>query len=110
MDRLNILDSLRVLLTLKEDTILFVSYIPGRKPTPRAYAEARRSVDDEGIAPRHFTGKFKGARVTKKNEIVFTLWVEERDHTENGRLVPGAYRAFNPSLGTLLALDVLQKA
>lgn len=110
MKRLSLLDSLRILTTLKEDSILFVSYLAGRPPKPQAIKEARRAVDQEGIAPRHFTGKFVRAWVTKKNELAFTVWVEERDHPSNGRLVPGAYRTFNPSLGQLLALDVLERA
>lgn len=50
---------------------------------------------------------------TKKfNEPVLTMWVEERDSTnkDSGQVVRGAYRAFNPCLGKLIHLSVLERA
>lgn len=94
------------------DSILFVSYLAGRRPTPRAYQEASRSIA-EGIAPRHFTGRFVSLTFTKRfQEPVLTLWVEERDSTnkDSGQVVRGAYRAFNPCLGKLLTLSVVERA
>jgi hypothetical protein len=89
------------------DSVVFVSYVAGRPSSPQAALESARSRA-EGINPRHFTGRFKGISFTKKaNEPVMTLWVEERD--SQGGSVRGAYRAFNPALGTLLALEVLEK-
>ena len=93
------------------DSILFVSYIPGRRPHAKAYREGARAIE-EGISPRHFTGALKGVSRTKRlNEVVFTLWCEERDSVHrDGTVTNGAYRAFNPSLGRLLTLEVVQKA
>ncbi len=85
------------------DSIVFVSYLAGRPASPRAAQEAARALA-EGVNPRHFTGRFKGVSFTKKGDPVMTLWVEERDSASG----PGAYRAFNPCLGKLLALEVLQ--
>lgn len=94
------------------DSVLFVSYIPGRRPHAKAYREGERAVMQEGISPRHFTGTFKGVSKTKRlNEVVFTLWCEERDSVHrDGTITNGAYRAFNPSLGRLLTLEVVKKA
>jgi len=89
------------------DSIVFVSYLAGRRPTAQAIREASRSAA-EGIAPRHFTGRFKGITYTKKwNEPILTVWVEERD--SGSQMTQGAYRAFNPALGKLLHLEVLQQ-
>jgi hypothetical protein len=90
------------------DSIVFVSYLAGRRPSPQAIREAARSRD-EGIAPRHFTGHFRGITYTQKwKQPILTVWVEERDSGTN--MTQGAYRAFNPSLGRLLTLEVLKKA
>lgn len=90
-----------------EDSIVFVSYIAGRRPSTQALRECSRA-SDEGIAMRHFTGHFKKVWVTKRGEPVLSVWVEERD-SANGS-VKGAFRTFNPALGKLLSLEVLQKA
>ena len=99
--------------TLKDlplESIVFVSYIPGRRPSAQAIREGERSIA-EGVSPRHFTGAFKGVSKTKRNEVVFTLWVEERDSIgRDGTKTQGAYRAFNPTLGRLLTLEVVQRA
>ena len=95
-----------------EGSIIFVSYIPGRPPTSRAISEARRAIVEEGIAPRHFTGALKALWKTKKGQTVLTLWVNERDSVsrDGAGMTEGAYRAFNPSLGRLLSVEVIQRA
>jgi hypothetical protein len=85
-----------------EDSIVFVSYLAGRRPSTQALRECSRA-GEEGISPRHFTGHFKKVWVTKRGEPVLSVWVEERD--SKGR--QGAFRTFNPSLGKLLSLEVL---
>lgn len=107
---LNTTDTVKALKDVPLNSVLFVSYVPGRKPSTRAYQEAQRAIEVEGISPRHFTGRLHSAHMTRKGEFVFTLWVEERDSTQDGKVVHGAYRAFNPALGTLLTLQVLEKA
>jgi len=92
---------------MPEGTKLFVSYTAGRQPGPQALRESARSAQ-EGIAPRHFTGTLKRVWVTKRREPVLTMWVEERD--SGAGLTPGAYRTFNPALGKLRILVVLEKA
>jgi len=87
------------------NSTVFVSYLAGRRPGPQARQEAARSVS-EGINPRHFTGKFRGIYFTQKwKEPVLTLWVEERD--SDGKR--GAFRAFNPQLGRMLTLEVVER-
>ena len=107
---MNTNDTVKALEGIDVGSILFVSYVPGRKPSPRAVQEGRRAIVEEGLSPRHFTGKLSSVSRTKKGEVVFTLWVEERDSVQDGMMRPGAYRAFNPSLGRLLILEVVQKA
>lgn len=100
-----------ILKDLPLDSTLFVSYVAGRAPSAQALREGERAMN-EGISPRHFTGTFKGVRKTKRtDEVVFTLWCEERDSVHrDGTVTNGAYRAFNPSLGRLLTLEVVKKA
>lgn len=100
-----------ILKDLPLESTIFVSYIPGRKPHAKAYQEGERAVVDEGISPRHFTGTFQGLSKSKRGEMVFTIWTEERDSVgRDGSKTKGAYRAFNPSLGRLLTLEVVRRA
>ncbi len=85
------------------DSIVFVGYEAGRPASPQAVKETS-IAREQGFNLTHYTGHFKGIRVTKKGEHVMTVWVYER---ANGT---GAYRAFNPSLGTLRTLEVIQLA
>jgi hypothetical protein len=106
MDAATMVERLR---DIPVNSTLFVSYLAGRKASPQAVREAARSRS-EGIAPRHFTGRFVSLTFTQKwKEPVLTVWVEERDSAgaPNGR---GAYRAFNPCLGRLVHLEVLERA
>lgn len=102
---MNTVQMIEKLMGVPVGSTVFVSYLAGRRPTEQAKREAQRSIA-EGIAPRHFTGRYESVRRTKKGEMVLTLWVEERDSGDPMRR--GAYRTFNPSLGTLLTLEVLR--
>jgi len=84
------------------DSIVFVAYEAGRPSGPQGIAESAKARQ-EGLNLTHYTGHFKGIRVTKSGHHVMTLWVQERGEA-------GAYRAFNPALGTLRTLEVLQLA
>lgn len=84
------------------DSIVFVAYEAGRPATATGIAEASKARE-EGFNLTHYTGQFKGIRTTKKGDHVMTVWVQERG--ENG-----AYRAFNPTLGTLRTLEVIELA
>lgn len=88
---------------IPEGSVLFVSYIAGRPPCPQALRECARA-DREGIAPRHFTGHLASLWVNRRGEHGITMWVEERDSADGK---PGAYRRFNPSLGKLFTLEVI---
>ena len=92
---------------MPEGTKLFVSYTAGRPPSTQALRESARA-GEEGIAKRYFTGTLKSVWLTKRfQEPVLTMWVEERDSGPN--LTPGAYRTFNPRLGKLRVLVVLEQ-
>jgi hypothetical protein len=104
-------DMVAALKDVPKGSTIFVSYIPGRPAAAQALREGERATA-EGVSPRHFTGRLDRVWQTKRyREWCFTLWVEERDSTHrNGTMTRGAFRAFNPSLGRLLTLEVIQRA
>lgn len=102
---LNEVNAMKALVGVPEGALLFVSYVAGREPTDRAVREAERSRR-EGIARRHFVGKLASQRVTKKGEYVFTVLCDNRDDERRG--TRDGYRTFNPSLGNLLTVEVVQ--
>lgn len=80
------------------DTIVHLTYAAGRPANAqgkREFAEAR----DWNKAPREFVGNFVSLKRNKRGEQVLTLFVHNR-----GAI--GAYRAFNESVGTVLAVEV----
>lgn len=83
---------------------VFVAYEAGRAPTARAVRESERAVA-AGISPTHFVGKLTGVRLNKKGELFFTILTEERDDERLG--AREAFRSFNPGLGELRTLSVL---
>jgi|SRR5579885_586651 len=102
---------LEVLKDVPPGSIVFVSYTAGRQGSPKAAQEAARAVE-EGLALRHFTGKLEGVhqKLKRPNEWYFTLWVEERDSIKDGQVTQGNFRAFNPSLGRLHHIEVIERA
>lgn len=97
--------------TLKDcgpGTVVFVSYLAGREPTPKAMLEAHRAVHDEGIPRRFAFGVLCDVWVTKKGEPVMRIFSDLRDTLyKDGTMIEGAYRTFNPQLGRLLSLEVV---
>ena len=106
---LNEKDVLATLDGLGVGSVLFVSYEAGREATDRAIQESQRALD-AGIASRHFVGTLEAVKVNKKGETYFLVYTLERDRRvlETGELEAGAYRSFNPSLGKLLSLEVVE--
>lgn len=88
-----------------EGTPVFVSYLAGRAPTDRAVREASRARR-EGLSRHHFTGRVHRVWATKKGDTVLTVLCDVRDDERTG--AQEAYRTFNPALGTMLTLEVLQ--
>lgn len=84
---------------------VFVSYLAGRAPKPRAIEEAKRA-DREGYVKRWFCGRLERQWVTKNGDPVFCVFTHTRDNADDPQ-AEGHYRTFNPNLGTLLALEVL---
>jgi hypothetical protein len=101
---MNEISTMKALVGVPEGATLFVSYLPGREPTARAVREAERARQ-EGLARRHFLGTLASQRITKKGEFVFTVLCDNRDDERRG--TQDGYRTFNPSLGTLLAVEVI---
>ena len=84
---------------------IFVSYNAGRPPTARAIREAQ-PAKDMGLNLRHFVGKLSSVWMTKKSQIVMTVLCDNRCNEDNG-MRPPHYRTFNPSLGTMHLVKVI---
>lgn len=93
-----------ILVGIPDGAMLFVSYEAGEPPTPAAVAQAARARR-MGLALRHFTGTLVGMRRNRWNQLYFTVFVNERDGGYGGP--EGAYRSFNPSVGDLFSLVVI---
>ena len=89
-------------------SLLFVSYKAGKPPTDRALLESERAVHVKGMSKRHFVGTFESMWTTRKSEIVLTIMALNRDRLTGDGLVEGGYRTFNPVLGELMALEVIE--
>lgn len=96
---LNANDLLALLSDATSDTIVHIDYAAGRPANERGrkeYAEAK----DWNKAPTEYTGNFAGLKRNKFGELVLTLFCHNR-----GKL--GSYRAFNPNLGEIRAIKVV---
>jgi len=93
------------LLDIEAGQYVFVSYVAGRDPTPRAIRESVRS-EEAGISRRHFTGLFERAWLTRKGDLVFSVFCDDRDDERHPE-VKCASRTFNPNLGRLLLIEPL---
>lgn len=98
-------DMVRKLEGVPEGATVFVSYLAGREPTPRAVRESERARR-EGYAPRHFFGKLHRVWTSKKGDPILTVLCDNRDDERTGSRE--GYRSFNPNLGTMLMVEVLQ--
>lgn|SRR5574338_265663 len=97
---LNAKDIEALLANANADTIVHIDYLAGRPANDRGrkeYAEAK----DWNKAPTEYTGNFAGLKRNKFGELVLTLFVHNRGTT-------GCYRAFNPNLGEVRAIRVVQ--
>lgn len=82
------------------DTIVHIDYLAGRPVNDRGRKEYAAAAD-WNKAPTEYTGNFAGLKRNKFGELVLTLFVHNRGKT-------GAYRAFNPNLGEIRAIRVVQ--
>lgn len=93
-------DALEALLrNATEETIVHLEYDAGRPPTSRAKDEFKQAKDWHK-SPHEYVGHFAGFKRTKHGELILTLFVHNRGEA-------GAYRAFNPNLGTIKAIRVV---
>lgn len=103
---LNANDLQALLANATEDTIVHLSYRSGspKALTAQAVKEFNEAADwnarfgGEGEFTTYI-GTFAGFRTTKKGEVILTLFVANRGET-------GAYRTFNPALGSVLSAVV----
>jgi len=87
---------------------VFVSYIAGRKNGSLKARLERRRAEVEGISLRHFTGTLESLKRNKSQETYMLLYALERDTVrDDGETTEGNYRAFNPSLGQMLVVEIL---
>jgi hypothetical protein len=86
--------------------VLFVSYRAGRAPKPRAVREAMKA-EHEGYVKRWFLGRLESKWTTKAGDPVITVLTTTR-YNEDKPEADGHYRTFNPRLGNILALEVVQ--
>lgn len=97
---LNAKDIEALLANATPDTIVHIDYRAGKPVNDRGrkeYAEAK----DWHKAPTEYTGNFVGMKKNKFGELVLTLFCHNRGKT-------GAYRTFNPNLGEVRAIRVVQ--
>ena len=95
-----------ILKDVEPGTVLFVSYTAGRPPKPRAIREAKKA-SDEGYVKRWFLGRLESKWVTKRGDPVITVLTTTR-YNEDKPEADGHYRTFNPRLGHILQLEVVQ--
>ncbi|KKL87775.1 hypothetical protein LCGC14_1931290, partial [marine sediment metagenome] len=90
---------------IPEGSTAFVSYVAGRKAKPRAVAEAERHT--RGQPRRYFFGQVSSVWQNRFGEWCMTLFAENRDTIRDGVRFKGGYRTFNPSLGSLIVLELI---
>lgn len=81
------------------DTIVHLNYVAFRPAGPIAQEEFAQSRDWDK-RPTSYVGNFSSLKVSKKGDLILTLWVHNRGET-------GAFRAFNLNRGTLRDLKVV---
>ena len=60
------------------------------------------------MARRHYVGTLENLWITRKGEQVLTVLAYNRDRLTGDGLVEGGYRTFNPLLGELYTLEVIE--
>lgn len=96
---LNANDIAALLANANEQTIVHIEYRAGKPANDRGikeYAEA----SDWNKPSTHYTGHFVGMKKNKFGELVLTIWCHNRGET-------GSYRSFNPNLGSVLLVKVV---
>lgn len=89
-------------------TLLFISYNAGRSAGVRAIEEAQIAIEN-GINLRHFTGTLESIKTTKRGEVVLTIFTTERSSQGSSGHESGAFRCFNPNLGTMRTMEIIQQ-
>lgn len=86
-----------------------VRYVEGLPVTPRAISEAR-TQRERGMDLRVFVGTLEAIGINQRGEFYFTLFTPDRDTIEpDGTCRRGNWRSFNPSIGELWGLSVLDR-
>ncbi len=103
---INASNMLQALDGVEPGATVFVSYLAGRAPTARAVREARKA-EDEGYPKRWFLGTLTTKGVNRRGEAYITVFTETR-YNDDEPAAQGHYRSFNPSLGTMLSIEVVR--
>jgi hypothetical protein len=90
-------------------SLLFVSYKAGEPPTDRQMLESERAVHEEGCNRRHYVGTLEALWTTRRGQKVLTIMAYNRDKLTGEKLHEGGYRTFNPEVGELLSLEVIER-
>jgi len=80
------------------EDIVHITYYAGRPAGERALKEFEAAADWNKSAVEYI-GNFVSYRLTKSGDPLLTLWVHNRGEA-------GAYRSFNPRLGTITSMFV----
>ncbi len=84
-----------------KETIVHLTYVAGREPSPVALDEAFQAQDwAKWKSQNEYVGHFESIRKSKKGEPILTLFVHNRGEA-------GKFRAFNPHLGTIKDLRIV---
>ncbi len=89
-------------------SLLFISYKAGALPTDRQLLESERAVHEEGCARRHYVGTLESLWTTRRGQKVLTITAFNRDRLSDEGLREGGFRTFNPEVGDLLSLEVIE--
>ena len=66
----------------------------------KEFNDAQDWNGDRGVPATHYVGTFGGFKTTKRGEVVLSLFVHNR-----GKV--GSWRTFNPALGSVLSVKVV---
>lgn len=91
-------DVLKLLADATSSTIIHVDYAAARPATAKGVEEYQAAADWAKPC-QSYVGHFAGLKRNKWGELVLTIWCHNRGEA-------GAYRAFNPRLGTIRSLKV----
>lgn len=92
---LTAVEVLTKLIGCRKGSQVFVSYLPGREANRKQVSEA-----PVGMAGRHLVGTLSDVRIARNGDPIITIFAHNRGRS-------GSFRAINPNLGQVLAIELL---